>query len=61
MGNGIYYKTADEIELMRKSAQLVSKTLGAIAEIIGPGITPLQIDKIAETVIRDNGDRKSVV
>ncbi|HRE74402.1 MAG TPA: type I methionyl aminopeptidase [Flavobacteriales bacterium] len=59
MGNGIYYKTADEIELMRKSAQLVSKTLGAIAEIIGPGITPLQIDKIAETVIRDNGGTPS--
>ncbi|MBX7093868.1 MAG: type I methionyl aminopeptidase [Flavobacteriales bacterium] len=51
----ILYKTPEEIELMRNSAQLVSRTLGAIAEMIGPGVTALQIDKIAEEYIRDNG------
>jgi methionyl aminopeptidase len=51
----IHYKTREEIELMRESAQIVSKTLGLMAEEIRPGITPLQLDKIAETFIRDQG------
>lgn len=51
----IILKTKEEIELMRASAQLVSKTLGLIAEHIQPGVTSLQLDKIAEEFIRDNG------
>jgi methionyl aminopeptidase len=51
----IYYKTAEEIELMREAALVVSRTLGVIAEAIQPGVTPLQLDKLAETVIRDLG------
>lgn len=47
-------KSAEEIELMRQSALLVSKTLGMIAEEIKPGITTLQLDKLAETFIRDH-------
>lgn len=48
-------KTSEEIELMRESALLVSKTLGMIATEIKPGITTLQLDKLAEQFIRDNG------
>lgn len=51
----IYYKTAEEIELMRQSAQVVSRTLGEIAKVIGPGVSPLELDKIAEEYIRDQG------
>ena len=51
----IHYKTREEIELIRESAQLVSRTLGVIAEIIGPGVSTLDLDKIAEEFIRDNG------
>lgn len=40
---------------MRESALLVSKTLGMIAEHIVPGVKPLEIDKLAETFIRDHG------
>lgn len=47
-------KTAEEIELMRESALLVSRTLGMIAGEIKPGITTLQLDKLAETFIRDH-------
>lgn len=47
-------KTRDEIELMRESALLVSKTLGMIASEIKPGVTTLQLDKLAETFIRDH-------
>lgn len=51
----IHYKTAEEIELMRESAQIVSKTLGLVAEHIKPGVTPLELDKMAEEFIRDQG------
>jgi methionyl aminopeptidase len=51
----IIVKTKEEIELMRLSAQLVSKTLGMIAAELKPGITTLELDKKAETFIRDNG------
>ncbi|MEO9474589.1 MAG: type I methionyl aminopeptidase [Cyclobacteriaceae bacterium] len=50
-----HYKSKEEIELMRESAQIVSKTLGLMAELIKPGITPLQLDQYAEEFIRDHG------
>lgn len=49
----IHYKSKEEIELMRESALIVSRTLALMAEYIKPGITPLQLDKIAEEYIRD--------
>lgn len=51
----VYYKTPEEIELMRESAQIVSKTLGMIASEVAPGVTPLYLDKLAESFIRDHG------
>ena len=48
-------KTAEEIELIRRSALLVSKTLGMLASEIKPGVTTLELDKKAETFIRDHG------
>ncbi|MGE0567885.1 MAG: type I methionyl aminopeptidase [Bacteroidia bacterium] len=51
----MYLKTREEIELIRESALLVSKTLGIIAERIGPGVTPAELDRLAEEFIRDNG------
>ena len=48
----IIYKTPEEIEIMRKAAQIVSRTLGKIAEKIGPGVTPLELDALAEDYIR---------
>lgn len=50
----IHYKTKEEIELMRISAQLVSKTLGLMAELIEPGVTPIDLDKAADEFIRDH-------
>lgn len=50
----IIQKTAEEIELMRQSSLLVSKTLGMIASEIKPGVTTLQLDKMAEAFIRDH-------
>jgi methionyl aminopeptidase len=51
----IKLKTKEEIEIMRESALVVSKTLGVIAGAIKPGITSLQLDKLAEEHIRDLG------
>jgi methionyl aminopeptidase len=48
-------KTREQIEIMRESALLVSRTLGLIAKEIGPGVTTLHLDKLAEEFIRDNG------
>lgn len=48
----IIYKTPEEIEIMREAAQIVSRTLGLIAEHVKPGVTPLELDKIAEDYIR---------
>jgi len=51
----IYLKTDEEIELLRESNILIAKTLGEIAKVIQPGFTTLELDKIAEEYIRDNG------
>jgi methionyl aminopeptidase len=51
----IYLKTDEEIELMRVSNLIVSRTLAEIAKNIKPGVTTIQLDKIAEAFIRDNG------
>jgi methionyl aminopeptidase len=51
----INYKSVEEIELIRESSLLVSKTLGEIAKVIRPGITTIELNKLAETYIRDNG------
>ncbi len=50
----IYYKTDEEIEKMRKSAQLVSKTLGLVGTLLTPGVTGKEIDRAAEEFILDN-------
>lgn len=51
----LHLKTEAEIELLRSSNQLVSKTLAELARIIVPGKTTLDLDSLAEEYIRDNG------
>ena len=51
----IYYKSLEEIELIRESSLLVSKTLAEVAKIIGPGVTTIALDKIAYEFIKDHG------
>ena len=50
----IITKNQEEIELMRESALIVSKTLGMLAKEIKPGVTTLELDKKAEEFIRDH-------
>ncbi len=51
----IQLKTIEEIELIRESSLLVAKTHGELAKHIRPGITSMELDRIAETFIRDHG------
>jgi len=51
----ITYKTDEEIEFLRESNLLVSRTLAEVARYIAPGVATLSLDKIAEEFIRDNG------
>jgi len=51
----IFFKTEEEIELIRESNKVLSKTLAEVAKIMKPGVSTLKIDKIAEEFIRDNG------
>ena len=50
-------KQIEEINKIRDSAQLVSKTLGLMAREIKPGVDSLYLDKIAEEFILDNNAR----
>ncbi|WKN42849.1 type I methionyl aminopeptidase [Tunicatimonas pelagia] len=50
----IHYKSLEEIELIRESALIVSKTLGMLADEIHSGVTPLYLDQRAEEFIRDH-------
>mgnify|MGYP000956915027 FL=1 len=51
----IHLKTEEEIELIRQSSLLVGKTLAEVAKVIKPGIRTIELDRLAETFIRDNG------
>ena len=48
-------KTEEEIALMRENGILVSKTLAEVGKIVAPGVTTLELNRVAETFIRDNG------
>ncbi|HEU4575930.1 MAG TPA: type I methionyl aminopeptidase, partial [Chitinophagaceae bacterium] len=50
----IIYKTNQEVECMRESALLVSKTLTEVAKTVKPGINTLVIDKLIGDFIRDH-------
>ena len=51
----IYYKSIDEIALIKESSLLLSKTHGEIAKAIAPGVTTASLNELAETYIKDHG------
>ena len=50
----VYYKTAEEIEQVRKSADVLSQLLAEIAQRVEPGITTLSLDQFAYDFIKDH-------
>ncbi|MDR3133968.1 MAG: type I methionyl aminopeptidase [Prevotellaceae bacterium] len=51
----IHLRTNDEIALLKENAMIVSKTLAEIGKRVVPGVSTLELDKVAETFIRDHG------
>ncbi|MBE8721794.1 type I methionyl aminopeptidase [Sphingobacterium pedocola] len=51
----VIYKTEEEIEQVRESANVLSHLLAEIAKEIKPGITTLSLDKLAHDYIHDHG------
>ena len=51
----IHLRTNEEIALLKENALIVSKTLAEVGKHIVPGVTTLELDKLAETFIRDHG------
>lgn len=55
----IYLKSSNEIDIMRKAGMIVAETLLRLEEAVKPGITTLEIDKLAEEYIINSGARPS--
>lgn len=51
----VIYKTEEQIEQVRESANVLSHLLAEIAKEIKPGITTLSLDKLAFDFIQDHG------
>ena len=51
----IHIKTKEEVELLRENNLLVSATLAEVGRHIKPGVTTLELDRIAEEFIRSHG------
>lgn len=50
----IYFKSDEEIELIRESSLLVGKTLAEVAKIVAPGVKTSDLDRLAEDFIRSH-------
>lgn len=55
----IYIKSAVEISAMEKSGKIVAETLAKLEELVKPGITTKELDRIAEEYILGCGARPS--
>jgi methionyl aminopeptidase len=51
----IHLRTNDEIALLKENALIVSKALAEVGKRVVPGVTTLELDKFADTFIRDHG------
>ncbi len=54
MAKEIRYKTAEEIEIIRRNGDLLGRAHGEVARLIRPGVKTQQLDQVAETFIRDH-------
>src|SRR6478736_6444831 len=51
----IHYKTEEEIQLIKESAQILGKAHAEVAKAIKPGVKTKDLDKIADSFIQDHG------
>jgi len=55
----IRYKTDEEIQIIRESAQVLGKAHGEVAKRVAPGVKTKELDRIAEEFILDHGGTPS--
>jgi len=51
----IFYKTEEEIQIIRESADILGRAHGEVAKNVRPGVKTKDLDKIAEEFIKDHG------
>jgi methionyl aminopeptidase len=56
---GIFYKTSEEVNIIKHNGVLLGKTHAEVAKAIKPGVTTLELDRIAEKFIGDNKAKPS--
>jgi methionyl aminopeptidase len=55
----VFITTPEELAAMRKAGRLVADAHAAVRDAIRPGVTPLELDRIAERVIAQGGGRSA--
>jgi methionyl aminopeptidase len=55
----IHYKSTAEIEVIRQSAEILSRTHAEVAKLVKPGVSTAALDQVAEEYIRDHGGTPS--
>lgn len=50
----VHYKTAEEVQLIKESAQILGKAHAEVAKALKPGVKTKKLDEIAEAYIRDH-------
>lgn len=55
----IYYKTEEEVQLIRESADILGRAHGEVAKLVKPGVKTRDLDKVAEEFILDHGGKPS--
>ena len=55
----IHYKTSEEIEIIKESAQILGKAHAEVDKLIKPGAKTSDMDQVAEEFIRDHGGEPS--
>lgn len=51
----IHIKTPEEVEIMRRGGKILGEVLFAVLKSVKPGVTELELDKMAEKLIRERG------
>jgi methionyl aminopeptidase len=51
----VQLKSREEIDKIRRSGQIVARVLEAMAEMVRPGLSTLDLDRAAEAIIREAG------
>jgi len=51
----IFLKSKDEIQIMRRAGAIVAEVLLKLEEMVKPGVTTLELDRVAEEYIRKKG------